>query len=301
MFYEIGSRWCFLSTAIRPPGKQNGLHRDVSKVKETIEPSILLSPCYLHPPWILPCVRWGTSLIESQARKTGKNALSTNLRGQGANGSRGNGEAWDPGGKSCGPRIHSVVSLDPFAPILSDEGGFGTGQGIRQPDSVGGNKGVGKVIGQAPFDCACLLAKRRNSARQYRLNDDRDIVNHVSLRIPNELEVTRIAVNADQTTRQDGVPGLFPNLPAQRFCDTLSPFDTAAREAPVAIVAALLQEQPAVLVPDDRRDCNPQVVDRNAGRIRIVVRYPGQSFFLSPARIDYARALDLSPDFVGCN
>src|SRR5439155_3082849 len=123
---------------------------------------------------------------------------------------------------------------------------------------------------------------------------------HISLRIPNELEVTGIAVNADQTTRPDGVASLFPDLPAQRVGNTLAAFDTAPREAPVAIVAALLQEQPALVVPNERRDCNPQVVDSNAGRIRIVIKHPGQrEFFLSPARIDYASVLDLSPDFVG--
>src|SRR6058998_1761192 len=134
---------------------------------------------------------------------------------------------------------------------------------------VRGHEGLGKLIRQPPCDCGSLVTKCGRPSCNPRLKNNSYVMNHVSFRVFDDLEVARLAIDADQPPRLDCVTGLLPHLSYDRGRDTLARFHSSSGEAPVAVVAALLQQETILIIPHDSRDRNSQLIDLDSGGVWI--------------------------------
>ena len=87
-------------------------------------------------------------------------------------------------------------------------------------------------------------------------------------------DMSRVAVDADESDERNGDAGLFGDFTDNGFADGFADLDPASRQLPVAIVDPTDQQELTGAVAD-RRECGQQNVVRSwCVRVAVVFTYP---------------------------
>src|SRR5436190_6255228 len=137
-----------------------------------------------------------------------------------------------------------------------DEGGGGGGERVLDPPPVEDHEIRGQRARQEPLDGKALPRRRaRRPARQLAVETEIDVVPHPPVGIADDLPAG-VRIDADQAPDRDLVARFLVNLADDGVGHRLPDLHRATRQAPLAIVRALLEED-LPRVEDDRRHARP--------------------------------------------
>src|SRR5712691_5087342 len=158
-----------------------------------------------------------------------------------------------------------------IAASSSDERGHAARARVADADPVVRQQRARQPPERRPGQRQRLVARGEGASAHPALEARVDVVPGVAVGVAHDLE-RRTRVEADESARYHGEPGLLADLADHGVTQRFTDLDGPARQPPLPAVGALLEQEASPPIEDHRRDARPDTDD--PGQIRLERDHP---------------------------